>query len=587
MSEEQLSEEKLIEIKNLSISFPHDAGRVRVVDDISFHIGRGETVGLVGESGSGKSVTSLSLMRLLPEPVASIEGSILFHDHDKPVDLLQLSADEIRRYRGFKLGMIFQEPMSSLNPVFTCGDQIVEAIILHRKISRREAESQVVELFRKVQLPDPEQMLHRYPHQLSGGQKQRVMIAMAICCNPALVIADEPTTALDVTVQQAILKLLKQLQLDLQISVLFITHDLGVVAEIADRVMVMYKGKLVEQGTVRQIFEAPRHPYTKGLLACRPPLDRDLKKLPVIADFMEEKDGELTVKDTNIQALLHELEMPPGVAQRRMQQMQEAAPVLQVLELVSRFPGKKNFLGKVESWTYAVNQVSFDLFPGETLGLVGESGCGKTTLSRAILQLIRPASGQVLYRGEDLCTMQDKTLRKLRKKVQIIFQDPYSSLNPRLTVGQAIMEPMQVHDLYGNDRSRRRKTMELLEKVTLSPRHFYRYPHEFSGGQRQRIGIARALAVEPDFIICDESVSALDVSVQAQVLNLLLELREEYRFSSIFISHDLSVVKFMCDRILVMNKGRIEESGTADEVYFHPKSAYTRQLIAAIPKGLS
>ncbi|HEX5553921.1 MAG TPA: ABC transporter ATP-binding protein, partial [Chitinophagaceae bacterium] len=455
------------------------------------------------------------------------------------------------------------------------------------KISRREAESQVVELFRKVQLPDPEQMLHRYPHQLSGGQKQRVMIAMAICCNPALVIADEPTTALDVTVQQAILKLLKQLQLDLQISVLFITHDLGVVAEIADRVMVMYKGKLVEQGTVRQIFEAPRHPYTKGLLACRPPLDRDLKKLPVIADFMEEKDGELTVKDTNIQALLHELEMPPGVAQRRMQQMQEAAPVLQVLELVSRFPGKKNFLGKVESWTYAVNQVSFDLFPGETLGLVGESGCGKTTLSRAILQLIRPASGQVLYRGEDLCTMQDKTLRKLRKKVQIIFQDPYSSLNPRLTVGQAIMEPMQVHDLYGNDRSRRRKTMELLEKVTLSPRHFYRYPHEFSGGQRQRIGIARALAVEPDFIICDESVSALDVSVQAQVLNLLLELREEYRFSSIFISHDLSVVKFMCDRILVMNKGRIEESGTADEVYFHPRSAYTRQLIAAIPKGLS
>jgi peptide/nickel transport system ATP-binding protein len=587
MSEEQLSEEKLIEIKNLSISFPHDAGRVRVVDDISFHIGRGETVGLVGESGSGKSVTSLSLMRLLPEPVASIEGSILFHDHDKPVDLLQLSADEIRRYRGFKLGMIFQEPMSSLNPVFTCGDQIVEAIILHRKISRREAESQVVELFRKVQLPDPEQMLHRYPHQLSGGQKQRVMIAMAICCNPALVIADEPTTALDVTVQQAILKLLKQLQLDLQISVLFITHDLGVVAEIADRVMVMYKGKLVEQGTVRQIFEAPRHPYTKGLLACRPPLDRHLKKLPVIADFMEEKDGELTVKDTNIQALLHELEMPPGVAQRRMQQMQEAAPVLQVLELVSRFPGKKNFLGKVESWTYAVNQVSFDLFPGETLGLVGESGCGKTTLSRAILQLIRPASGQVLYRGEDLCTMQDKTLRKLRKKVQIIFQDPYSSLNPRLTVGQAIMEPMQVHDLYGNDRSRRRKTMELLEKVTLSPRHFYRYPHEFSGGQRQRIGIARALAVEPDFIICDESVSALDVSVQAQVLNLLLELREEYRFSSIFISHDLSVVKFMCDRILVMNKGRIEESGTADEVYFHPRSAYTRQLIAAIPKGLS
>ncbi len=577
--------EKLIDVQHLTISFPQDEGRAQVVNDISFHIDKGEVIGLVGESGSGKSVTSLSLMRLLPVPPASVDsGKILFYDNGSDTNLLGLTDEGIRHYRGNKLGMIFQEPMSSLNPVFTCGDQLVEAIRLHQDVSRQEAERKVTELFRQVKLPDPEQMLGRYPHQLSGGQKQRVMIAMAICCNPQLVIADEPTTALDVTVQKAIIKLLKDLQQQLHISILFITHDLGVVAEIADRVIVMYRGRIVEQGSVEQIFHSPQHPYTKGLLACRPPLDRQLKKLPVIADFMEEKDGKIVEKNTDIEKLLKELEIPPSQNEFNLEALMKKQPVLQVKDLVTRFPGKKNFWGKTFSWTYAVNKVNFELFPGETLGLVGESGCGKTTLGRTILQLIRPASGEVIYRGQELSTMPEEDLRKLRKKVQIIFQDPYSSLNPRLSVGEAIMEPMQVHGMYGSEKRRKQKTLELLEKVTLKPEFFNRYPHEFSGGQRQRIGIARALAVEPDFIICDESVSALDVSVQAQVLNLLLQLKDEFQFSCIFISHDLSVVKFMCDRIIVMNKGQIEEAGTSDEVYYHPKTAYTRQLIAAIPK---
>jgi peptide/nickel transport system ATP-binding protein len=575
--------EPLLEIRDLSVTFPRQGEQVKVVDAISFDIGRGETVGLVGESGSGKSVTSLSLMRLLP-PEAGAAGRIRFHGGKGDVDLMKLQEERMRGFRGRKLAMVFQEPMSSLNPAYSCGEQVAEAVMLHLKVSRARAEARVLELFRQVQLPEPEQMLRRYPHQLSGGQKQRVMIAMAISCRPDLVIADEPTTALDVTVQQAILRLLKELQRDLGISVLFITHDLGVVAEIADRVMVMYKGRLVEQGAVGEVFTHPRHPYTKGLLACRPPLDRKLSQLPVIADFMEEKAGGPVARETDITALLDGLETDPAVTERRRKHMEQSGPVLQVRDLTVRFPGKKNFLGKPASWTLAVDRVSFDVAEGETLGLVGESGCGKTTLSRAILRLITPSEGQVLYRGADLCTLDDKSLRRLRSKIQIIFQDPYSSLNPRLTVGQAILEPMQVHGLYGNDRSRRLKARELLEKVTLQPEYFDRYPHEFSGGQRQRVGIARALALEPEFLIFDESVSALDVSVQAQVLNLLLRLREEYRFSSIFISHDLSVVRFMCDRIMVMNRGRLEESGPADEIYAHPRSAYTRRLIDAIPR---
>jgi peptide/nickel transport system ATP-binding protein len=577
---------RLIDIQQLSIGFRQRGNYQPAVRDVSFHIDRGEIIGLVGESGSGKSVTSLSMMQLLPPPPTTrIQGKIHYYEEGSSTDLLRLSPEAIRHYRGNHLGMIFQEPMSSLNPVYTCGNQITEAIRVHHTVSREEAAAQAVRLFEQVQLPDPAQMMHRYPHQLSGGQKQRVMIAMAVCCQPSLVIADEPTTALDVTVQQAILQLLRQLQQQLQISVLFITHDLGVVAEIADRVLVMYKGQLVEEGTTEQVFSSPRHPYTKGLIACRPPLHRKLRRLPVVADFMEEKAGEIQEKSTDLAGLLEQLEEPAEAVQARLTALASQEPVLDVRNLSVRFPTRKSALGKVQSWTYAVDGVSFALHPGETLGLVGESGCGKTTLSRAVLQLIRPAAGQVLYQGTDLCQVRDKTLRRLRKQIQIIFQDPYSSLNPRMTVGQAIMEPMQVHGLYGNDAQRRRKTIELLEKVTLNAAHFHRYPHEFSGGQRQRIGIARALALQPNLIICDESVSALDVSVQAQVLNLLLELKEEFHFSTIFISHDLSVVKFLCDRILVMRQGRIEEAGPAEQIYRHPASDYTRQLLEAIPHG--
>lgn len=578
--------QSLLHIQNLSISFLHEREKQNVVKDISFHINRGEIVGLVGESGSGKSVTALSLMQLLPKPQGCIDhGKIIFHEKETKTDLLSLPDEDVRKYRGKKMGMIFQEPMSSLNPVFTCGNQIIETLRLHQNITRSQAEEQVISLFRQVHLPQPEKMIHRYPHQLSGGQKQRVMIAMAISCRPDLIIADEPTTALDVTVQKAILDLLKELREELNISVLFITHDLGVVSEIADRVLVMYKGKIVEQGPLEEIFTDPKHPYTKGLLACRPPTDRLLKKLPVMSDFMEVKGNELVEKNTDINTLMASLELNPEKVWQRQQKMLQAAPILQVKDLMVRFPGKKNFLGKVQDWTYAVNGVSFDLYPGETLGLAGESGCGKTTLGRAILQLIPATSGQVIYHGTDLCKMPDETLRKLRKKVQIIFQDPYSSLNPRLTIGEALMEPMQVHQLYRNDKSRKRKARELLEKVNLDPQIFRGYPHEFSGGQRQRICVARALALEPDFIICDEAVSALDVSVQAQVLNLLLQLKEEFHFSCIFISHDLSVVKFMCDRIMVMNKGKVVEIGNAEEVYHRPESDYTRKLIAAIPGG--
>lgn len=555
-----------------------------MVKDISFEIEKGKIIGLVGESGSGKSVTALSLMQLLPRPQGCIDhGEIIFYDKEKRTNLLGLPPEDIRKFRGKKMGMVFQEPMTSLNPVLTCGNQIIEALRQHRELSHKEAMEQVIALFHRVHLPQPEKMIHRYPHQLSGGQKQRVMIAMAICCRPDLIIADEPTTALDVTVQKAILDLLKELRKELNISVLFITHDLGVVSEIADHVLVMYKGKIVEQGTLNEIFLSPKHPYTKGLLACRPPTNRLLNKLPVMSDFMEVKDGKLVEKNTNIQILLNSLELDRQKLQYQQQQMLQSKPVLQVKDLVVRFPGKKSFLGKVQDWTYAVNGVSFELHPGETLGLAGESGCGKTTLGRTIMQLIPSYSGKVIYHETDLCQMPEKTLRKLRKNVQIIFQDPYSSLNPRLTIGEAIMEPMQIHHLYENDRNRKDKACELLEKVNLDPGVFHGYPHEFSGGQRQRICIARALALEPDFIICDESVSALDVSVQAQVLNLLLQLKEEFHFSCIFISHDLSVVKFMCDRIMIMNQGRIVETGNAENVFSHPASDYTRKLIAAIP----
>ena len=516
-------------------------------------------------------------MRLIEHPGKITAGSMLYKD----VNLSDLPEKQMRTWRGNEIAMIFQEPMTSLNPLHTCGAQVMEAIRLHKKVGADEAKEQTLALFRQVKLPDPEQLLHRYPHQLSGGQKQRVMIAMAISCQPRLLIADEPTTALDVTVQKAILELLKELQQQTGMSVVFITHDLGVVAEIADKVAVMYKGRIVEQGSVQQLFTQPQHPYTKGLLACRPPLDKRLFRLPVIRDFME---ADTTEKDAK--GLVRSLEIPISDIISREQRLAANPLLLEVNDLHTWFPARHNLLGKTLTWTKAVNGVSFQVREGETMGLVGESGCGKTTLGRTLLRLVEPTSGSIIYKGKDISRLPASEMRDLRKDIQIIFQDPYSSLNPRLTIGQAILEPMQVHGLHSNDKVRKEKVQELLEKVNLLPEHYYRYPHEFSGGQRQRIVIARALALQPSFIICDESVAALDVSIQAQVLNLLIQLRQEFGFTYIFISHDLSVVRFISDRMMVMNKGRIEEAGDADRIYEHPQSAYTQQLINSIPKNI-
>ncbi|TXH52901.1 MAG: ABC transporter ATP-binding protein [Bacteroidia bacterium] len=579
--------ELLLDVKNLVTEFNTENGIVKAVDDVSFQVNKGEVIGIVGESGSGKSVTSLSIMRLIPNPPGKITGGQInyYRDGKTAIDLVKIPDNEMRAYRGNEISMIFQEPMTSLNPVFTCGNQVMEAIMLHQKISKDEAEKKTLELFAQVKLPDPKRALLAYPHQLSGGQKQRVMIAMAMSCQPKILIADEPTTALDVTVQKTILELINDLSKQTGMSTIFITHDLGVIAEIADRVVVMYKGKIVEQGSVVDIFSNPKHPYTKGLLACRPPLEKRLSKLPVIADFMEEKDGAILEKAADMHALVDAFVVSQQQTEKRFNDLQQHAPILQLKNIQTWFPNKTNMFGKPLDYVKAVDDVSFDVHEGETLGLVGESGCGKTTLGRTILRLIEPTGGKAIFDGKDIFNLGQKDLKELREHMQIIFQDPYSSLNPRMTIGNAILEPMQVHNKYSNDAIRKDKVIELLEKVNMKPEHFQRYPHEFSGGQRQRICIARALALNPKFIICDESVSALDVSVQAQVLNLLIQLREEFKFTYIFISHDLSVVKFTSDRMVVMNKGKIEEMGIADEIYNNPQQEYTKKLIAAIPKG--
>jgi len=578
----------LLEVNNLKTEFHTEEGIVRAVNDVTFKLDRGETLGIVGESGSGKSVTSLTIMKLIPMPPGKITGGeIKYHEKDgSTFDIVTLDEDNMRKLRGNEISMIFQEPMTSLNPVFSCGDQVVEAITLHQNKSKAEAKEITIELFDKVKLPNPERVFSAYPHQLSGGQKQRVMIAMAMSCNPGILIADEPTTALDVTVQKTILELMNNLKTEIETSIIFITHDLGVIAEIADRVLVMYKGKIVEQGSVWDIFSNPKHPYTKGLLACRPPLGKRLSKLPTVADFMrEDDDGNILEVDSSVEEMIAKVTISPQATIDRLANLKTMTPVLEVRNLKTWFPTRTNLFGKPLEYVKAVDDVSFDVYPGETLGLVGESGCGKTTLGRTILQLVKPNGGSVKYKGQELTTMTARELRELRENMQIIFQDPYSSLNPRLTIGNAIMEPMQVHGKLANDKERREKVEHILERVNMKASHFSRYPHEFSGGQRQRICVARALALEPDFIICDESVSALDVSVQAQVLNLLIELREEFKFTYIFISHDLSVVKFMSDRMIVMNKGKIEEMGAADEIYANPQRAYTQKLISAIPKG--
>ncbi len=645
----------VLNVNNLRVEFDTDERTVTAVDGISFQVGRGETLGIVGESGSGKSVTALAIMGLVSSTTAKVEGEIWFQiresedysPYSQPVNLLQLSPTQKQTYRGGQISMIFQEPMTSLNPVFTIGFQLTEAIMQHEKLSPKQAMWKAASLLQEVKLlPSDDElmqqaleeqkhqsisrspqelqdkrsrkreliqqinaqkraMLDRYPHELSGGQLQRVMIAMAISCNPTLLIADEPTTALDVTVQATILDLLQELQERRGMAMIFITHDLGIVAQIADQVAVMFQGKIVESGTIQQIFTTPQNPYTKGLLACRPTLDTPAERLPTVADFMEMitlDNGEVEIREKTLVEAVKSYNNIALKSQAFLSSLPSEHPLLSVKNLTVAFkiPG---ILGQTKRLLMAVNDVSFDVYSGETLGLVGESGCGKSTLSRAILQLIRPLSGQVFFEGQDITAPLLETsmfsgfknyrnqqqfhekMRWVRRNMQIIFQDPFSSLDPRMNIGEAIMEPLIIHQVGQRFQEKRDRVAYLLERVGLNPDLMRRYPHEFSGGQRQRICIARALALNPKFIICDESVSALDVSVQAQVLNLLKELQGEFNLTYIFISHDLSVVKFMSDRMIVMNQGKIEETGTADEIYHHPKQAYTRQLIASIPSG--
>ncbi len=565
----EIMSETLLEIKDLTIEFRSEDKTIQAVRNLNLKIPKGKTVGLVGESGSGKSVTSLAIMGLIPNPPGRIAGGeILF----KGTDLTKLSQDELRKLRGNKIAMIFQEPMTSLNPVFTVGNQIDEVLILHQAMSKSEARKRTIELLDEVGIPNPPESVNKYPHQMSGGQKQRVMIAMAMACEPELLICDEPTTALDVTIQKQVLELMFDLQRKHGMSMLFITHDLAVIADIADEVAVMFRGDLVEQNTTRALFEDPKHPYTKGLLACRPSLEENPVRLLTVEDFLK-ADGDIDVSKL-------EMKKPHPIDETKN------PVILEVTNFNKHFPIKGGVFGRTVDWFKAVDDVSIKVRKGRTLGLVGESGCGKTTLGRAILRLIEPTSGRVVYNGTDITGLSKNDMRDMREKMQIIFQDPYSSLNPRMTIGDIITEPMVIHGVGGTKKERYEQAAELLEKVGLPGDYLNRYPHEFSGGQRQRICIARALSLRPEFIICDESVSALDVSVQAQVLNLLQDLQQEFGLTYIFISHDLSVVKYIADEIGVMNKGRIVEFGASEEIYRNPKDDYTKKLLSAIPKGV-
>jgi peptide/nickel transport system ATP-binding protein len=555
----------MLHVKNLSIKFSSHKNEIEVVKQVSFDLGEHKILGIVGESGSGKSVTSLAILGLLSKN-AILEGEIFFNEKN----LVALSNKEFEKIRGKKIGMIFQEPMSSLNPTITCGKQVYEVLKQHTDLNKNEIFKEVIVLFEKVKLPLPDRIFRAYPHQLSGGQKQRVMIAMAIACKPDLLIADEPTTALDVSVQKEIIALLKELQVENKMSVLFISHDLPLVSEIADNVIVIYEGAIIEQGKTKDIFRTPQKQYTKGLINSKPSLSKRFKKLPTVSDFIE-KNTFPEIYSTLERNQFH-------------QKLYDAKPLLEIVNLKKYFESRKGF--SKNTTIKAVDDVSFKLYEGETLGLVGESGCGKTTLGRSILHLEEITSGKIFYKGKDITVLSKPELVNLRKEIQIIFQDPFSSLNPRISIGNAIIEPMTVHKILPSYTDRKLYVLDLLKKVGLEEDHFNRYPHEFSGGQRQRIGIARAIALNPKIIICDESVSALDVSVQAQVLNLLNELKKVFNFSYIFISHDLSVVKFMSDQLIVMNQGKIEEINDSDEIYSAPKSSYTKNLIASIPKGI-
>lgn len=561
--------ENMLEIKNLTVEFQTEDERVKAVKSLNLSIPKGKTVGLVGESGSGKSVTSLAIMGLIPNPPGRVsEGEILFNGED----LTKASNERMRELRGNKIAMIFQEPMTSLNPVFTTGNQIDEVLMLHQGMNKEQARKRTIELFEEVGIPTPKESVDKYPHQMSGGQKQRVMIAMAMACEPELLICDEPTTALDVTIQKQVLELMFDLQRRHNMSMLFITHDLAVIADIADEVAVMFRGDLVEQNTTKALFENPKHPYTKGLLACRPSLDENPVRLLTVDDFLNAKE------DIDVSSL--EMKKPRPISE-------EKNPILlEVKNFNKHFPIKGGIFGRTVDWFKAVDDVTLQVRKGRTLGLVGESGCGKTTLGRTILRLLEPTAGEVIYDGVNVTNLNKTQMREMRERMQIIFQDPYSSLNPRMTIGDIVTEPMVIHGIGGTKKERYQVAADLLEKVGLKGDHLNRYPHEFSGGQRQRICIARALSLKPEFIICDESVSALDVSVQAQVLNLLQDLQDELGLTYIFISHDLSVVKYISDEIGVMNKGKIVEYGPAQDVYQNPKDEYTKKLLSAIPKGV-
>ena len=568
----------LLIVRNLKVSFSREGRWAEAVHGIDLDVFAGKTLGLVGESGSGKSVSSLAVMRLLNEKLSRIEADSIQIEGEEIKDFTEKQMAEVR---GKRISMIFQEPMTSLNPVYKCGYQVSEMILQHEKAGKAEAKKRVIELFKQVMLPRPDAIYDSYPHELSGGQKQRVMIAMAIACNPKLLIADEPTTALDVTVQLEILKLLRKLQAETGMGMIFITHDLGVVAEIADDVAVMHNGEIMERGTVQQILNHPQHPYTQGLLACRPPMDVRLKRLPTVKEFL---DG---AWQGGKQQILNDLQITAVERKKHLEHLYSKAPLLKVEGLKTWYPLRKGVFSRIYDHVKAVDEVSLEVYEGETLGLVGESGCGKTTLGRSILRLAEPTGGKIWFDGIDVTSLKGQSLRDFRRQAQIVFQDPYSSLNPRMTIGEAIAEPMQVHDIERDKRKCRALVCDLLEQVGLQAEHYNRYPHEFSGGQRQRICIARALAVNPRLVICDESVSALDVSVQAQVLNLLNRLKEERGLTYIFVSHDLSVVRFMSDRVVVMYNGKPVEINEADALFEHPQNDYTKKLIAALPGRVS
>ncbi|MCF1714500.1 dipeptide ABC transporter ATP-binding protein [Flavihumibacter sp. RY-1] len=563
----------LLSVENLSVGFHQEAEIRTALHDISFKVNRGEIVAVVGESGSGKSVSSLSILQLLPQKTTRyLTGKIAFttSDSKEALNLLEASGTKLRSIRGSEIAMIFQEPMSALNPVFTCGNQVIEAIRSHTGVSAKDARLKTVDLFQKVQLPEPELVLKKYPHQLSGGQKQRVMIAMALACEPSLLIADEPTTALDVTVQKSILELLTNIQEQTKMGMLFITHDLGLVRDFAHRVIVLYKGRIVEEGSCDELFANPQHPYTRALLACRPILYEKGQKLPVVDDFLGDKPVNKQLEEKK-------------PAEKDPAAIEEGTPLISIRSLSVWYPKKRRFFGQPTEFTKAVDEINLDIFKGETLGIVGESGCGKTTFGRALLQLIPIQNGSIRISGVELTELPKRNLRRYRKEMQLVFQDPYGSLNPRIPIGEAIRETLQVHHPDLPTATQKEQVMDLLKKVHLQPEHYYRYPHAFSGGQRQRIGIARALALNPTFVVFDESVSALDVSVQAQVLNLINELKAEFGFTALFITHDLGVVKYISDRILVMEKGRIAELGSTNQVINQPTSLVTKRLLDAIP----